>query len=89
MLDDESSNIASRQLVQSLQVVSQNLLNTIEKPLVEVAIIEQPIQPVRPLNQINLISQIQVNPNILQNLQIVEATQAAPTQKPPQFSDDE
>jgi hypothetical protein len=82
LLDDESNNIASRQLVQNLQP----LINTIEKPLVEVAIIEQ---PVRPLNQINLIGQIQVNPSILQNLQIIEATQAAPTQKPPQFSDDE
>ncbi len=87
MLDDESNNIASRQLVQNLLVASEKpLINTIEKPLVEVAIIEQ---PVRPLNQINLIGQIQVNPSILQNLQIIEATQAAPTQKPPQFSDDE
>jgi hypothetical protein len=87
LLDDESNNIASRQLVQNLLVASEKpLINTIEKPLVEVAIIEQ---PVRPLNQINLIGQIQVNPSILQNLQIIEATQAAPTQKPPQFSDDE
>ena len=92
LLDDESKSIVSRQLNQNLLVSSQNLqslVNTIVKPLVEEAIIEEPILPVRPLNQINLINQIQVNPNILQNLQLLEVTQAAPTQPPPQFSDDE